>query len=818
VCRLEENRASVYAYRREHNGESAFPHGERRGKASFRKKIANYFFLFIADLLDPGSFLTITAGFFLGRAVLLGELYPFGVAFAAAVYWSLRAKGIFAVMGVLGGILTVVPAHLLVAEMGCVILAAVGSNFISSQSRRPWLIVPGLVLTVVIVVRGSFLAFADAIPYDYISVSFEGVFAAIFTLLAINALPSLAVINSPETLKSEEIFCIMALAGGVVAGTGEIAWGLFSLKSILSYFLILLAALVGGTGVGAAAGAVMGIIPGLAYTEMPLVVGTYAFSGLLAGLFRSFFKPGVVVGFLLGNIILSMYMANYGELTAVVAQVAVAAIMILCIPGKWINGLTVSLVPAAGTNNDDNSPEDRARKLVAEKMNNWSGIFKEIAKSFEQTAAAGYPAGEEQNLQALLDEVRNKVCKGCSHYSICWEREFYKTYQNLLAFFAVADNYGRVTVDDLDEETQAKCSRVKELAITVTCLHEMFKLNRYWSRRLTEGNGLVSEQLKGIGEVIENLSSELKNRKFRRQEAKVMKQKLKRMGFKVASLEINLVSEDKPEVHVTMPSCGGRMICRYEVVPFLSKEMDCPMSVATVSCTNAGEREFCSFRAYPCPRYQLSLGAAGIAKDGSTVSGDSFMFLSLPGGKFAALLSDGMGSGERAAMESRSTLGLIAKLMDSGFGRDLTIKTVNSILLLRSPEESFATVDMTVVDIYTAQAEFAKIGASPGFVVRGQQVGTVRANSLPVGIVDDVEVFSVSKQLNHGDMVVMVTDGVLDTGESSGDKGDWLIEVLREISGLRPQEVAELIINLAKSGMHKDDMTVVVVKVEKVKS
>lgn len=813
---MHENKAdSVYAYRREHN----FEQKERRGKKGRRKRPVNNFFLFLIEHVKLESLALAVMGFFLGRTVLLGELHPCGVAFVAGIFWSLRPQGIFACVGVLTGLLTVMHGNALPAQIISIFLTGVGAYLIPVNSKRPWLVVPGLVFAIVMVVRGSFLALSGAIAYDYISVSFEAVFAVLFTLLIIKAIPALFLVYSPGALKGEELFCIMALAGGVVAGTGEISWGVFALKSVLSYFFILIAALAGGTGLGAATGAVVGVIPGLAFTEFPAVVGTYSFSGLLAGLFRSFGKPGVVVGFLLGNIILSMYMSSYNQLASVVSQTVLVALILCFIPGKWITELKISLVPMMNDIVDKNGPQQRVKQLVAERMDRWSGVFKEIARSFEQTAATGFPTGEEQNLQALFNEVGEKVCKGCSHYSTCWEREFYKTYQNLLALFAVAENYGRVTVDDLDDETVSRCNRVKELAITITCLHEMFNLNRFWSRRLNESNGLVSEQLRGIGEVIENLSAELESGgEFYRQEAQAIKQKLKKMGLSVFSLEIYDAGGDFPEVNITMPSCGGRMICRYEIGPFLSREMGCRMSVATVSCSETAGKEFCSFRVYPNPRYQFSLGVAAIGKDGSVISGDSYLFLPLPGGKFAVLLSDGMGSGQRAAMESSATLGLIARLLDSGFSRDLAIKTVNSILLLRSPEESFATVDMTVLDLYTAEAEFVKIGASPGFVVRGQQVGTVRANSLPVGIVNEVEVFTMSRHLNHGDMVIMVTDGVLDACNGGEEKEDWLVEVLQEISGLKPQEVAELIVSLAQTGSNRDDMTVVAVKVGTVKN
>ena len=90
-----------------------------------------------------------------------------------------------------------------------------------------------------------------------------------------------------------------------------------------------------------------------------------------------------------------------------------------------------------------------------------------------------------------------------------------------------------------------------------------------------------------------------------------------------------------------------------------------------------------------------------------------------------------MGSGPRAAMESGTTISLLRHLLDSGFGQDLAVKTVNSILILRSPGESFATVDLAVINLYTAQADFVKFGAVPGFIIHGGQGGQVRAAALP---------------------------------------------------------------------------------------
>ncbi|MCF8010101.1 MAG: stage II sporulation protein E [Clostridiales bacterium] len=814
---LEETE-SIYTYQRENDKNLIEKKKSSKNKAPYFKKLKRRFFLYLIKNATILNFALLAAGILFGRVVLLGELYPFGVAYTAGVFWNFRNKGFLAAAGVLTGFLSIFKTDFPLSYTSCIILTGLFVHFVPRDIRRPWLVVPGIVLSGVMVVKGFFLAFNGAIPYDYISLFFEALFSGLFTLAVIYAIPAILAAKYPGELKGEEIFCIITLLGGIVAGANNISWGFFSLDVILSYFFILLAALTGGCGLGAATGAVVGVIPGLAYSAYPGAVSAYSISGLLAGLFRLLGKPGVILGFLLSSIIVTVYTLSYHGLPELLAQTAVAAFILFLIPKRWIYELKRVLF-LTEQDNDSGVPNEKVKEVISEKTSQWSGVIDEIAESFEQAAVAGY-AGDnsENNLQELFNEVGSKVCKGCTYYSVCWEREFYKTYQTLLNLFSVADKYGRVTVSDIDEEMLARCSRCKEMAVAVTCLHEMFKINNYWTKRLKESKYLVSEQLRCISDVIDNLPGQLSVREEHyRKKSKAIRQKLNKMGVRVSSLDIYGTGSEYPEVKVTMPYCGGHMICLYEVGPFLSKELGCQLSMPAVNCIQTSDKDFCNFRVYPFPQYQFSLGVAGARKKGSAVSGDSYDFLFLPGGEFAVLISDGMGTGVNAAVESSVTLNLMIRMLDLGVNRGWAVKTINSVLMLSSLRESFATLDMNVVNIYDAGSEFVKVGASPSFLVRGQRVDKINSQSLPVGIVDEVEAFSSSKQLRHGDLIVMVSDGVLDSYSGPGNKEDWLMEVLKEASGLNPQETADLIINLAQTGSCNDDMTVITLKIEKTK-
>ncbi|EAA9756167.1 stage II sporulation protein E, partial [Salmonella enterica] len=199
------------------------------------------------------------------------------------------------------------------------------------------------------------------------------------------------------------------------------------------------------------------------------------------------------------------------------------------------------------------------------------------------------------------------------------------------------------------------------------------------------------------------------------------------------------------------------------------------------------------------------------------MSGDSFSTVELGNGTFAVALSDGMGNGERARMESSAALNILEQLLQSGMDEKLAIKSVNSVLLLRSPEEMYATVDMALIDEYTAETTFMKIGSTPSFIKRGQEVIQVSASNLPIGIIKDIEVDLVTVQLQPGDVLIMMTDGIYDAPGYAVNKELWMKRLIQEIDSDDPQEVADCLLeSVIRYQQHEiyDDMTVIVGKIE----
>jgi stage II sporulation protein E len=121
-----------------------------------------------------------------------------------------------------------------------------------------------------------------------------------------------------------------------------------------------------------------------------------------------------------------------------------------------------------------------------------------------------------------------------------------------------------------------------------------------------------------------------------------------------------------------------------------------------------------------------------------------------------------------------------------------------------------------MIDLYTAELDVIKVGSAPSFIKRGKKVWVVTSNSVPIGILDNLDVISEKRALYPRDIIIMVSDGVLEASRDIG-REFWIQEFLADVDEKDPQILAEMIINKALSlchGQPTDDMTVICMYVE----
>jgi serine/threonine protein phosphatase PrpC len=203
---------------------------------------------------------------------------------------------------------------------------------------------------------------------------------------------------------------------------------------------------------------------------------------------------------------------------------------------------------------------------------------------------------------------------------------------------------------------------------------------------------------------------------------------------------------------------------------------------------------------------------ATAVKDGSLVSGDNFAYAGRAD-KYYVVLCDGIGSGEEAHSESNSALDLMSRFLYSDFTEEQILRTLNSVLMIALGDDRYVTFDFTVIDYGTKEMRLYKAGAAPSYILSNKGVDKITGKSLPLGILDNFEYSSFKKQINIGDMLVMVSDGIIDSINLDPKKS--LDKYLESLTKKDPQTAANSILSYALIGQDKiiDDMTVLVTKI-----
>ena len=216
-------------------------------------------------------------------------------------------------------------------------------------------------------------------------------------------------------------------------------------------------------------------------------------------------------------------------------------------------------------------------------------------------------------------------------------------------------------------------------------------------------------------------------------------------------------------------------------------------------------------------KYVMAMGTAAMTKTKSKISGDSTLTVRLKDGKYLVAISDGMGSGEEAKTSSSNALRLLENLLLSGFDKDISLDLINNALINQN-KECFATLDIAIVDLYSGNVEFIKSAACPTYIKNGRSVKMVKSNSLPTGILEESKIQTFDKDIETGEIMVLCSDGILDSNVEYKNKELWIKYLLEDIETTNTQKIANLILEEAidnNYGLAKDDMSVIVCKFRK---
>ena len=704
----------------------------------------------LKNLFKINDIVLYAIAFLVSMVGIDNELAPFGLAIFAATCSNRIPIGILYIFILVGtfigfgvnGVLSFLITSLILIAMMLIFRPRIKENDRNEVQKL------GIYLAIAtFAVQASKMFFSIFLIYDLIVSIMLAIITYIFYKIFSNSLIVITKYGIKKAFSIEEVMGASLLISIALCAFSKLHIFGLSITNIFSIMIVLFLGWKNGMLVGGTAGITIGMVLGIINSAEPILVASYAISGMIAGILNKLGKIGVIIGFCVGNAILT-YVANGNTVPIItIREILIASLGLLVIPKKVniditeIINTTKCLPTAAGRLEE--------KKETANKLNSVSETIMDMANSYNESAQKSL---KEENIEDVAKEnFKEEVLDNLGDISenllyedilISADEILDETYELLREKDEISENEFIKILENVKNYKLAipnESNDINEIIKILNNTYRINKLNIIWKQKEASNKKVLANQLGGVSKVISSIAEGITE-------------------------EEKKIEKDKPE-------------------------------------------------------YKLIVGCSTATKHKSEISGDTNIRTKLNDGKYMLAISDGMGSGQVAKKSSTTVIKMLEKLLKTGFDNEISIGLINSAVNLNSNEETYATIDISIIDLNKGNIEFVKNGACPTFVKSGNKVEIVKAVSFPAGILDKIDMVVYDKDVKENDIIIMCSDGIIESNTEYKNKEIWLKELLENISTNDVQKISDIILQEAIDngyGIAKDDMTVIVSKIMKV--
>lgn len=745
------------------------------------------------------NFIYLLCGLLVSRGTLLGTLAPFGASYAAAV----PKKYLFSsLVGTAFGYILLKPTD---SFRYIAVIVAIGAlrwlmGDIEKVSKSR-LFAP-LAAFLPTLATGIALLFASTSTLSsfadcFIEAVLSGA-AAYFISVSVQLADEkrgISAYTRQETASLVMTGCVLILA------FGSLTFENISLGRIIAITAVLLCARYGGVNGGAVCGIATGAVFSIASRAQGFVCSGFAFGGLIAGMFAPVGKLGCAIAFLISNGIMSLAFGQNTQLAAVLIESLIGSVVFMILPKEVGN-----IISPVFSNEKNSSLGETLRKNIVMRLDFASKAIYNVRNDVNSVSDKLKDL-YSPSFSVVCENVEKEVCNNCGLKTYCYEHRQGVTRDDFFRLEELLEAQGRISESDVEDAFVKNCCKKGEIARSMNLNYREYLSAIEAQRRVSDVRGVVAGQFSGVSDILSDLSDEFKN---------TMRCDLDSSERIISALSalgaipvecICLVSDGgRMSVELELSSKGDSKLSKGTIMREVSKCCGRRFDLPTVTCE--GDR----IRAALCemPVYDVEIGSDQHIANNGRLCGDCLDYFNDGFGKTYALVCDGMGTGGRAAVDGNMAVSVMGRLLRSGLSADSSLQIVNSALMVKSEDESLSTLDLTGVDLYTGKVTLKKAGAPATFVRKNGRVMVREMPSLPVGILNGVKFSSDTVNLSSGDMVVMVSDGVI-TGDEK-----WLEKLIRSWNEGSTQELARAVVDEAikrRGDSPDDDITALAIRI-----
>ena len=467
-----------------------------------------------------------------------------------------------------------------------------------------------------------------------------------------------------------------------------------------------------------------------------------------------------------------------------------------------------SLPTAEAKNGEADTIQTQRQQVESIRYRDSNERFRGISDAFSSLSEVFYNLSDRfrrpgtLDLRLLCDRSFDAFCNDCPNKNICWGLEYTATLGAVNDLIAQLHTRGRVSNEHVDGQLSDRCTRIDGILerINTDCARltgEMLRNNRteIFAMDYESAADIINDALEAdSGEYLvdvelgKKISEYLKDADVRAESVTVFGNRMRKILIRGAEIDEAKVTFE------TMRSDLGEM-CGSEF-DFPTFEVEGSVSTMTLTAKR---------------KIAVISAQNNVSADGG-ISGDSVNLFSNKKDYFYALISDGMGSGKEAALTSGLCSVFLEKMLRAGNRAATSLRMLNNMIASRaqdSTKECSSTVDLLELDLMTGEGAFLKSGAAPSFVIRGKVVRRLQAGTVPIGILNTLDVQKTDFPLRAGDTVVMVSDGIL----QGDDEGEWLMSYLTGAATHTPDEIVYKICRRCAERETRDDCSVVALRI-----
>ena len=737
-------------------------------------------------------------GLLVPRAALYGQMTPFGISLAAAMDKPLFPVLCSLAVGYLLGD-TYAPLRYIAA------VAAVGGlrwvlAAVPEWDKRPF--IPPLAAFVASLATG--LALASTMGLDgyraVVLVAESGVAAgcALFFRTAVGLSRRLQEPRDNRGITPPQQAALILTGAVMLMAASTVTIGAFSPGRVLAAGVVLVFARAGQEQGGSMAGSIIGAATALAAPGQMSAALALAFGGLLAGVFSRFGKLAQAAAFLVAAGVLTLTDTSDDTVMRLYELLA-ASILFLLLPqslDQRLHRLVLRgrVLPAV----------EGVRRAVTMRLQVAANAMTELGHTVGAVAER-LSKHSAPDTATLLRDCRAAICGPCPLQAVCWGQHTDEMQAALEHLAALLKQRGQVSPADLIGYPAEHCRQPERLTDRLSRDYDRYLIRESAWRRLGEIQQSVNDQYGAVSDLLDSIAQDMSDPQqvdveLSGRVAAVcadhgmpVRQALCRHG-RSNRLTVDILTED-----VGVRLSGGRWLRDMQTA--------CGCAFATPVAEPSGNETHITLT--EPPRYTVEIGLAQHCCDGEKLCGDAVDTFAADG-HTVLMLSDGMGSGGRAAVDGAMTVGLSARLWKAGFSPDSILHSVNAALLIKSREESLATLDVAAVNLFTGRLDLYKAGATATLLCSGTRVSRLETPSLPIGILNDIHFSHCADWLSDGDILLMLSDGALCDGLAPAE-----IMLRDRPSGETMQALAARIADAARAaeGEHSDDITVLAARI-----